>query len=575
MDQYTRLFGVARIPTERGCKMVTAAASRHIVVLRRGQFYWFDVLDGEDRPILTEREILRNLQAIVTDASDTPLSDVARNSLGVLTTENRKTWSHHRQDLASSKHNGPCLEIVDSALFVVCLDDAAPDNTGELCANFLCGTYSLTNGVQVGTCTNRWYDKLQLIVCADGSAGINFEHTGVDGHTVLRFAADIFTEGLMLLARSINPTAPTMFRAKLSPYAKSYQPTRGTAGPPLPPPGYRIDPAPKKLEWSLTPEIRAGIRFAETRLSDLICQNDCQALEFKGYGKNFITSHGLSPDAFVQMAFQAAYFGLYGRIECTYEPAMTKAFLHGRTEAIRTVQPESVTFVKTFCSDAPTNEKISALRGACKAHVGLTKECAKGLGQDRHLYALYCLLLRERDGNLEPLPDDPAPPPPASSTLPSIFTDQGWTLLNTSILSTSNCGNPALRLFGFGPVAADGYGIGYIIKEDGVSICASSKHLQTRRFLDTINGYLLDVQRMLIQLHREANERPAPFVDHAGVLRDSKTGRPINSHVMEVTEDDDGMVGYSFFDSAEVELAGRRKRYQQPNVGKIIPLAEY
>jgi len=35
-------------------------------------------------------------------------------------------------------------------------------------------------------------------------------------------------------------------------------------------------------------------------------------LEFKGYGKNFITGHGFSPDAFVQMAFQAAYFGLYG-----------------------------------------------------------------------------------------------------------------------------------------------------------------------------------------------------------------------------------------------------------------------
>lgn len=89
-----------------------------------------------------------------------------------------------------------------------------------------------------------------------------------------------------------------------------------------------------------------GVRFAETRLSDLICQNDCQALEFKGYGKNFITSHGFSPDAFVQMAFQAAYFGLYGRVECVYEPAMTKAFLHGRTEAIRSVQPESVNFTK-------------------------------------------------------------------------------------------------------------------------------------------------------------------------------------------------------------------------------------
>lgn len=46
---------------------------------------------------------------------------------------------------------------------------------------------------------------------------------------------------------------------------------------------------------------------------------------------------------------------------------------------------------------------------------------------------------------------------------------------------------------------------------------------------------------MLIQLHRAANERPAPFVDHAGVLRDSKTGCPISGHVIEVTEDDEPM----------------------------------
>jgi carnitine O-acetyltransferase len=111
----------------------------------------------------------------------------------------------------------------------------------------------------------------------------------------------------MLLARAINPSAPTLFHAPLSTHAKSYKAPRPSASP-----TELIDTLPKKLEWTLTPELRVGIRFAETRLSDLICQNDCQALEFKGYGKNFITSHGFSPDAFVQMAFQAAYFGLYG-----------------------------------------------------------------------------------------------------------------------------------------------------------------------------------------------------------------------------------------------------------------------
>ncbi|KAG8803304.1 hypothetical protein FRC18_007332, partial [Serendipita sp. 400] len=385
MDQYTRLFGTARVPTSRGCRMDVAEGSRHIVVIRRGQFYHFDVLDSSNRPVLTERQILRNLEAICADAETVPLNEVAGSSMGVLTTENRKVWNRLRSILVSSEDNRECLQVVDDALFVVCLDDVSPENVGELCSNFLCGTYQLQGGVQVGTCTNRWYDKLQIIVCANGTAGINFEHTGVDGHTVLRFAADVFTEGLMLMARSINPAAPTLFHAKLSPYAKSYKPPKGAQKEETAfdmREKQRIDTTPKKLEWHLVPELRAGIRYAERRISDLICQNDCQELEFKGYGREFIIRHGFSPDAFVQMAFQAAYFGLYGRTECTYEPAMTKAFLHGRTEAIRTVQTPSVTFTKTYFSEASSEQKVDSLRKACASHVKLTKECSAGLGQD-------------------------------------------------------------------------------------------------------------------------------------------------------------------------------------------------
>lgn len=129
------------------------------------------------------------------------------------------------------------------------------------------------------------------------------------------------------------------------------------------------------------------------------------------------------------------------------------------------------TQLQTFYADNTSiDEKVAALRKACDHHVKLTRECAQGLGQDRHLYALYCLLQRELNGSLEVSADDPAPKPVPSTQLPAIFTDPGWPTLSTSILSTSNCGNPALRLFGFGPVAAEGFGIGYIIKEDGISV---------------------------------------------------------------------------------------------------------
>lgn len=46
--------------------------------------------------------------------------------------------------------------------------------------------------------------QLQIIVCSNGEAGINFEHTGVDGHTVLRYAADVYTELVLLFAKVRN-----------------------------------------------------------------------------------------------------------------------------------------------------------------------------------------------------------------------------------------------------------------------------------------------------------------------------------------------------------------------------------
>ena len=62
---------------------------------------------------------------------------------------------------------------------------------------------------------------------------------------------------------------------------------------------------------------------------------------------------------------------------------MVKAFLHGRTEAIRTVQPAMADFVRLFCSDATPRKKIDALRKAVKGHTELTKNCSAGLGQVR------------------------------------------------------------------------------------------------------------------------------------------------------------------------------------------------
>jgi carnitine O-acetyltransferase len=522
MYQYSRLFGTARIPTADGCHIGQDPTSKHIIVMCRGQFYWFDVLDDNHDLIMTEKDVSINLQVICDDAELTPIGDAAKSAVGVLSTENRATWSGLRELIGKDEgsNNSDCLNMVDSALFILCLDYTEPSSSSDLCMNMLCGTSEIERGVQVGTCTNRWYDKLQIIVCKNGSAGINFEHTGVDGHTVLRFASDLYTDTILRFARTINGQAPTLWASQSPDPSKRDPESFGD-----------VNTTPHKLDWDMVPELSTALRFAETRLADLIQQNEFQTLEFETYGKNFMTSMGFSPDAFVQMAFQAAYYGMYGRIESTYEPAMTKMYYHGRTEAIRPVTQESVEFLQTFWADTTPEKKVEALKKACGKHTAITKECSQAQGHDRHLYALLSLWQRMLDGHADGIladgkPDaDPGPTddPHANdevksskpnhsqsparhqhlSPMPAIFADAGFDKINATILSTSNCGNPSLRHFGFGPTSGSGFGIGYIIKEGSVSICASSKHRQTRRYIDALESYFLEVRKLLRQVHRD------------------------------------------------------------------------
>ncbi|OCL08755.1 carnitine acetyl transferas-like protein [Glonium stellatum] len=630
MYQYSRLFGTARIPTENGCQIGQDPTAKHIIVLCHGQFYWFDVLDDNSDLIMTEKDVALNLSVIVDDASEVPIQEAAKGALGVLSTENRKVWSGLRDVLhrEEGSNNSDCLNIVDSALFILCLDYTEPQTGAELCMNMLCGSSKVERGVQVGTCTNRWYDKLQIIVCKNGSAGINFEHTGVDGHTVLRFASDVYTDTILRFARTINGQAPSLWASTSPDPAKRDPESFGD-----------VQTTPHKLEWDMGPELSTALRFAETRLADLIQQNEFETLDFPHYGKNFMTSMGFSPDAFVQMAFQAAYYGLYGRIECVYEPAMTKAFYHGRTEAIRSVTQESVDFVRTFWGENPAAQKVEALRKACQKHSEITKECAKAQGPDRHLYALYCIWQRaideegaemaSSDGMDSTRPSSPigsekvnsvigspgrnsvisengslssSPPVHAvQHSMPALFADAGWDKLNTTILSTSNCGNPSLRQFGFGPTSGDGFGIGYIIKDGGVSICASSKHRQTARFIDALESYFLEIRKLLRQLKRrgtsadktasrarEAEEKHRPKATRIKsrgriILADGKTQSPATESVTE--SDDDGLGGYGFFDAGMLLQALKAKdEAQDPaiekdvvrrNIGRRLKLMEY
>ncbi|CAM9751876.1 unnamed protein product, partial [Hapterophycus canaliculatus] len=231
----------------------------------------------------------------------------------------RDEWAVARRRLAAvDDRNKRYLHLVDTALFVLCLDHTSPSTAAEISASCLHGSYALQGDVQVGTCTNRWYDKLQLIVFENGAAGVNFEHTWVDGHTVLRFARrviDVFADVIYRFANHLTSTAGGArgqdgMGAVFPPDRRPFSLCKGRT--------------PVKMEWRLPKDVKRDIYFAETRISDLVRQHDVQALEYDTFGKRFITSNKMSPDAFVQMAIVYGYYGLYGDVVAAYEPVLTK-----------------------------------------------------------------------------------------------------------------------------------------------------------------------------------------------------------------------------------------------------------
>lgn len=389
--------------------------------------------------------------------------------------------------------NKTALRVIDSALFILVLDDFLPPDVHAAAANMLHGTNELKGleTMQVGSCLNRWYDKMQLIVCRDGTSGLIFEHSIIDGHTALRFVADIYSETIISFAESIvdlihgrgritHVVNAVVERAAKAAYKE----------------GHALDVLPKKLVFELSESILDQIYFAETALCDEIHSSDTYVLEFEDYGKRLIVANKISPDAFVQMSILLAYYRLYGKVVCMYEPALTKQFFHGRTEAIRGTTPQAKNLCQVWCDrKSSTAQKLEALRLATTEHSRLTIEAASGLGVDRHLFSLKSMAAR------------------TGMRTPLFFHSEAWRSLNHTVLSTSNCGNPALRLFGFGPVVPDGFGIGYIIKDDAISYSVCSKHRQTRRYVNSLRRALNEMQEVLEPISSVTVEQQRPTLN--------------------------------------------------------------
>jgi carnitine O-acetyltransferase len=445
MGQYRYLFSTTRIPGDPqdtvrapyGKGWDGPSQARHILVLHRGNITRLDVLGPSGTPH-SKGELESAVAAIVQ-------ADIPRNEhpVGHLTAKPRAEWAADRETLLSLDPTNPqAFEDIESALFCVDLEDLTPSSDLEAADQLLHGDSG-----------NRWFDKaLSFVVFADGRAGINVEHCELDGTTILTFTDYVLGATAAEHAASAGAESQGV-------------------------------PAASPVAFVLDDNLRKAIDEAGRAFADYAAATATRVVTFEGYGSDHAKKLRISPDAFVQLAYQLAHRRAKGLTGATYESIATRQYQNGRTEAMRVVTPEVLRFVAAM--DDPTfdaEERKEAFLAAAEAHVQRAKECQLGQAPEQHLWELQ--LIARRRGTEEP----------------ALYRTPGWLISRDDYLSTSSAPSKAIDYFGFGSTSAQCIGVGYVLLPDRLAV-----HLSTPRamvsgldaFAEALPGALSDLTSLL------------------------------------------------------------------------------
>ncbi|MGY1899230.1 choline/carnitine O-acyltransferase [Nocardia gipuzkoensis] len=451
MWQNKYLFSETRIPgVEQDTVRVPYSAewpgpsqARHIVVFFRGSTFRMDVLGPDGAPYSPE-DLADGLRAVLkAGARPTPTD----SAVGHLTTKARAEWAQSRQRLLAEPVNAAALDAIETALFAICLEDFAPRDELHACDQLLHGDSA-----------NRWFDKsVSFIVFADGQAGINVEHCGLDGTTILSFVD-------ALLETPVPEHA-----------ARSGAQAQGL-------------PAVEPIEFVLDAAQRSDIAAAGAAFADYAAQNATQTVSFPDFGTARAKQLGISPDAFAQLSYQLAHRRSKGLTGATYESIATRQYRNGRTEAMRVVTPEMIAFVDTMQDpDAGAEAQLAAARTAAAAHVARAKQCQAGDAPEQHLWELQWI---QRRRGAELGVTDPIP----------LYDSPGWTIMRDDYLSTSSAPSVNIRYFGFGSTSSRCIGVAYVLLPDRWNLyLATPKPVadQMHAFADHLRTAVADLQALL------------------------------------------------------------------------------
>lgn len=460
--QYERTFNTTRVPGVETDKLVHLNDSSHVAVYHLGRFY--KLTFHHKGRLLQPKQIEFLLDKIVNDPEGPSNGEEYISSL---TTLDRTTWAKIREKkLLADPVNKQSLRIIESAAFVVVLEDgefefdpndhSKLDRYGQLLFH--------------GKGNDRWYDKsLNLIVSKTGRCGFNVEHSFADAPVLAHYWEHTLGYDYCHLG-----------------YDDYGRCTKG-------PDDFSSVGGVVRLKWRISEDLHTDLLDAQKNAVKILSDVDLRLLMHDEYGKGFIKRLKVSPDAYIQMALQLAYYRDVKHLSLTYEASMTRLYREGRTETVRPVTMESAAWVYSM-HDPKKNvkERLNLLKKACEYHTTITQEAMCGMGVDRHLFCLY-VMSRYLETESDFLKDVLSEPWKLSTS--QTPHNQANILDPKRFPKHISCGG------GFGPVVDDGYGVSYMIAGEDllffhVSSKKSSNITDSQRYAKNLTSALCDMKLM-------------------------------------------------------------------------------
>lgn len=445
MNAFRFMFNNSRVPQPGSdvTKSYDPSQNKYFVVAFQNNFYKVEFIKP-DGSFLSKGEIYWQLNAILNS------THLSGEPVGALTSMNRDDYCAAYEHMLKSPVNQASFESIFASSFVLCLDDVSPVTVEEK------SRYSWH-----GDGMNRFFDKpLQLFVAKNGHSGFLGEHSRMDATPTVQLnntiMKQISSEDLAALIKEVNST---------SKYVEQH---------------------PQLLNFDIDPVTRSNISSAKSSFNRTMSTFHHEVFQYFGYGKGLIKTFKVSPDAYVQMMMQLAYFKLTGKVRPTYESAATRKFLKGRTETGRTVSVESKNFVETWTNPNSTvADKVASFQTACKQHVSYLSAAADGLGVDRHLFGLKQMLKPGEE-------------------VPALFSDPIMSYSATWYISSSQVPSEYFQNWGWSQVTDSGFGLAYLINNDSLSINISARKGNGLRS-DHLKHYLLDTANEMKQVLSEGS----------------------------------------------------------------------